>query len=121
MFAVILSLALTVQTLFEKYGADWPMFAYWGVAVFAPPLAILTPAAFSNSKEAWKSKAADSFKFRNAQIWSLGVWASAAAILLLEPLLPLTSFEVFGTFGVLLALVQARALHALGTVVFDGR
>ena len=104
-----------------KYGNDSGVAWAWLAGIFVPPLSILLTAALTESSIHWHDGHADTFKFWLA--FSVGSICVAATLLiiLIEPLIASSYFELFEKTSLALALWQGFAVAAIGAVIFEGR
>ena len=114
-------LILIPQTVIGKYGNEYAAAWSWLLSLITPPLSILSVAAFVDPTAAWRRAAADTFKYRSALAGTLVIAISSLGVLLAEPLVTMSSFELFSVSGIPLALLQGLVMAAVGAVVFDRR
>jgi hypothetical protein len=112
---------VAAQTLAGKYGETSDEAWSWIVAQFAAILALVLAAAFSSPSKSWREKPASVFRWRCAAASSVFYAVLVLALLLIEPLLLLSPYEVLADSGWLLALVQGVVIACVGAVIFDGR
>lgn len=114
-------LLLVAQTVGGKYGEDSAQAWNWLLAQIAPILALVMTSAFSSPSRTWREKPANSFRWKCAAGTSILYAVLILALLLVEPLLGSTPYELFGESGWLLALLQSVVIACIGAVIFDGR
>lgn len=119
--AVVLALVLLGQSIAGKYGDDDAAAWSWFLSLVVAPFSLLTVAAFVDPSASWRNAAANTFKFRAGFIASFGVLLVGLATLLIEPLLQMNWFDLFSRSGIVIALLQAPVMAAVGGVVFDRR
>ena len=112
---------LTVQTIGGKYGDDATEAWSWLLAQLAPILALILASMSSDPSKSWKEKPANLFRWRSAVGSSLLYGLIILGLLLVEPLLPTTSYDLFTGSSWLLAVLQGVVVACIGTVIFDGR
>ncbi|MES2044681.1 MAG: hypothetical protein V4475_12455 [Pseudomonadota bacterium] len=114
-------LLITAQSIGGKYGEDSELAWNWLLGQFTPALSILTAAAFADPSARWRKAASSMWKLRSAVILGVIQAICMLVLLLLEPLLDVTPFDLFGRTQWMLALLQGIAVAAIGSVIFDGR
>lgn len=119
--AVVSTCLLTAQVLLKKYGDDSTIAWNWLLIQYTPAVGILLSSVFSDPSKRWRQAPSTPWKFRSAKWMSYVQACLIFSILLLEPLLPISSFEIFESTQILLALLQSVVVAAIGAVVFDGR
>jgi uncharacterized membrane protein len=119
---VVLPLIIVAaQTVAGKYGEDSDLAWSWLMTQFVPALSLLLAAVFTQASTRWRTASANPFRWRCALWGSLLQGACLFAILLVEPLIAATPFELFSNTAPGLALLQGCCVAAIGSVVFDGR
>ena len=112
---------ITAQSIAGKYGDDSEIAWNWLLGQFTPGLSILLAAVFSEPSAKWRTAAASRWKWGWA--FALGILQGTLLllVLLVEPLLSITAFDLFSQTQWMLALLQGIAVAAIGAVIFDGR
>lgn len=114
-------LLITMQAIAGKYGANSGAAWTWFLIQVSPAIALLSAAAFSNPSAAWKRGVIDPFKWRLALALSILQPVAMMVVLLIEPILEATIYDLFDRTAVGLSLLQGFVVAAIGAVVFDGR
>ena len=114
-------LLFTAQSIAGKFGEDGSFAWNWLLGQVTPVLALLLAAIFSSPTRYWRNHVANLFRWRCAMAACLFQGISMLAILLVEPLIVSTIFELFDKTGVFMSILQGVVIAAVGAVVFDGR
>lgn len=119
--ACAISILILLQSIFGKYGNDSEVAWSWMCGLFVPPLSLLLTAALTESSIDWHNQVASTFKYWVA-FGAGGVCILAVAfILLIEPVVSLSYFQLFEKTSLALALWQGFSVAAISAVVFEGR
>lgn len=119
--AVVSTSMITLQAILGKYGDDSQLAWNWILGQYTPSLSILMASVFSEASKRWRQAEVTAWKFRSARIISIFQFACIAMVLLLEPTISTSIFIIFEKTQVILSLVQALSVAALGALIFDGR
>lgn len=114
-------LLFTAQSIAGKFGEDSSFAWNWLLGQVTPVLALLLAAIFSSPTRYWRNHAANLFRWQCAMAACLFQGISMLAILLVEPLIVSTIFELFDKTGVFMSILQGVVIATVGAVVFDGR
>lgn len=114
-------LIITIQSIAGKYGENSGAAWSWFLIQVSPTIALLSAAAFSNPSPAWKRGPIAPFKWMMALILTILQPLAMLTVLLIEPLVGATVYEMFDKTSVGLSLLQGFVVAAIGAVVFDGR
>ena len=114
-------LIITLQSVAGKYGDNSGAAWSWFLIQVSPSVALLSAAAFSSPSPAWKRGVINPFKWRLAFTLSILQPLAMLTVLLVEPLVGATVYEVFDKTSVGLSLLQGFVVASIGAVVFDGR
>ena len=114
-------LLITMQSIAGKYGANSGAAWSWFLIQVSPAVALLSAAAFSNPSAAWKRSLINPFRWRLVLALSILQPVAMLGVLLIEPVLEATIYELFDRTAVGLSLLQGFVVAAIGAVVFDGR
>lgn len=112
---------VTVQAISGKYGEDSELAWNWLLGQFTPALSVLSAAVFSDASRRWRSATASPWKWKVALVLGGVQMLCLFTVLLIEPLLSISSFDLFSRTQWMLALLQGIVVAAIGAVVFDGR
>ena len=115
------ALLVTAQTIAGKYGDDAQIAWSWLFAQITPVLAILLAAVFSEPSSRWKSAQAHQWKFSCALGASIAQAVLMLSVLIIEPLVTVSTFDLFDKTQIILSLLQGVVVAAVGAVIFDGR
>lgn len=118
---LIFGLLLMSQVLAGKYGDDAGIPFNWISAQIFPVLGLLLAAAFSSPDHAWSAAQVDRHRYLYAKLASGVQILGILLILLAEPLLPETPFELFDRTILYFSLWQGVVTACVGALVFDGR
>lgn len=119
--AAVSVMVITIQSVSGKYGDDSELAWSWLLGQFTPALSILLAAVFSDPSPRWRRASANGWKWKSAVTLGTVQAACLFGTLLIEPMLTLTPFDLFGRTQWMLALLQSVAVAAVGAVIFDGR
>ena len=112
---------VALQVVGGKYGNDEIAAWAWLLGIVVAPLSILGTAAFVDPTATWRNAAANQFKYRMAFAFSVVMIALALFTLMGEPLIRMSTYDVFTRTGVPISLLQGLLMAAIGAVVFDRR
>jgi len=114
-------LIVASQSVAGKYGEDGDVAWSWLLTQTVPALSLLLAAVFTQATPRWRTNSANPFRWHCALWSSLLQGACMIVILLIEPLVAATPFELFSNTAPGLAILQGACVAAIGAVVFDGR
>lgn len=120
-FAAAPSALITLQSMNGKYGSDSSIAWSWLSGSVVPVLSLVVTATFVEHSPRWLSGQAARFRFITAVVLSALYSISILAILLVQPLLPYSTFDLFRMTELPLALWQGVTLASVATVIFDNR
>lgn len=110
-----------LQVIGGKYGNDDIAAWTWLLGIVVAPLSLLGTAAFVDSSATWRNAAANGFKYKMALGFSVLMILLALATLAGEPLVSMSSYDLFTGTGVPISILQGFLMAAVGAVVFDRR
>ena len=120
-FAAAPSVLITLQSMNGRYGADSSIAWSWLSGAMVPILSLVVTATFVEHSPRWLSGQAGRFRFITAMALSGLYSISVLAVLLVQPLLSYTPFDLFRMTELPLALWQGVTLASVATVIFDNR
>ena len=117
----VLVLFMLAQALAGKYGDDLSIPFNWISAQIFPVLGLLISAVLASPDDEWNNKDVNGNRYLLAKVTS-GVQILAIVLtLLIEPLLPATSFDFFDKTIFFFSIWQGVVTACVGGLVFDGR
>ena len=120
-FALMMTTIIGLQSALGKYGNDSAFAWSWLANGVAPPLALLMSSVLSDDSKKWGAKPANMFRFYAALIISTLFMLFMLAGLILEPIFPRTSFDIFDAASYGMGIWLGIVFVAISAVLFDGR
>ena len=119
--AAFLALFAIAQVIAGKYGDDATIPLNWISAQIVPVLGLLLAATFSSPTQAWKEKVVTQNRYALALVTSILQIGAIILVLLIEPVLTTSSFDLFDQTIFYFSIWQGVVTGCVGGLVFDGR